>query len=126
MNSKLKFLFLISIFAFVSANCSGDDFSRRLSAEAEGELTSVALDRERKTTRRRSGSNNRRRTTTKTTYETDISYRYTVNGQIYNGETEKDGDVTASFRTGARVKVCYNPAQPDESDVFESGHRCGT
>jgi hypothetical protein len=126
MNSKHKFLFLVPFFIVIFASCSGDNFSRRLTAEAEGEITSVVLDRERKTTRRRSGSSNRRRTTTKTTYETDISYRYNVNGQTYNGETEKDGDVTGSFRSGSRVQVCYNPAQPDESDVFENGHRCGS
>ena len=126
MNSKRKLLFLISFFAFALAGCSGDDFSRRLTAEAPAEITSVVLDRDRKTTRRRSGSNNRRRTTTKTTYETDSTYRYTVNGQVFNGETEKDGDVTGTFRTGSRVKVCYNPAQPDESDVFETSHRCGS
>jgi hypothetical protein len=126
MNSKRKLLFLVSFFAFVFAGCSGDDFSRRLTAEAPAEITSVVLDRDRKTTRRRSGSNNRRRTKTKTTYETDITYRYTVNGRAYEGETEKDGDVTGSFRAGSSVKVCYNPAQPDESDVFENNHRCGS
>jgi hypothetical protein len=126
MNSKRKLLYLISFFAFLLAGCSGNDFSRRLTAEAPAEITSVVLDRDRKTTRRRSGSNNRRRTTTKTTYETDISYRYIVNGQVYNGETEKDGDMTGTYRNGSRVKVCYNPAQPDESDVFETGHRCGS
>lgn len=126
MNSKRKLLFLIPYLAFVFAACSGDDFSRRLTAEASGEITSVVLDHDRKITSRRSGSNSRRRTTTKTTYETDISYRYTVNGQVYNGETEKDGDVTGRFRAGSPVKVCYNPAQPDESDVFEAGHRCGS
>ncbi|MDQ4122163.1 MAG: DUF3592 domain-containing protein [Acidobacteriota bacterium] len=126
MNSKQKLLFLISFSAFVFAGCSGDDFSRRLTAETPAEITSVVLDRDRKTTRRRSGSNNRRRTKTTTTYETDITYRYTVNGQVYNGETEKDGDLTGRFRTGTTAKVCYNPAQPDEADVFETGHRCGT
>ncbi len=126
MKSKRKLLFLIPFSAFVFAGCSGDDFSRRLTAEAPAEITSVVLDRDRKTTRKRSGSNNRRRTTTKTSYETDITYRYTVNGQVYNGESEKDGDVTGRFRAGSPVKVCYNPAQPDESDVFESGHRCGS
>lgn len=126
MNSKRKLLFLISLFAFVLTACSGDDFSRRLTAEAPAEITSVVLDRDRKINRRRSSASNRRRKTTKTTYETDISYRYTVNGKVYDGETEKDGDVTGSFRVGASVKACYNPAQPDESDVFEGSHRCGS
>jgi hypothetical protein len=126
MKSNRKLLFLVSFFAFVFPGCSGDDFSRRLTAEASAEITSVVLDRDRKTTRRRSGSNNRRKTKTTTTYETDISYRYTVNGRVYEGESEKDGDVTGSFRAGSSVKVCYNPAQPDESDVFENNHRCGS
>ena len=126
MKSKRKLLFLVSLFAFAFAGCSGDDFSRRLTAEAPAEITSVVLDRDRKTTRRRSGSNNRRRTKTTTTYETDIEYRYTVNGKVYDGVSEKDGDLTGSFRSGASVKVCYNPAQPEESDVFENNHRCGS
>jgi len=126
MKSKRKLLFLVSLFAFVLTGCSGDDFSRRLTAEAPAEITSVVLDRDRKITRRRSGSNNRRRTKTKTTYETDIEYRYTVNGKAYDGVSEKDGDVTGSFRTGSSAKVCYNPSQPNESDVFENNHRCGS
>jgi hypothetical protein len=126
MNSKRKLFFLLAISAFAIAGCSSNDFSKHLTAEAPAEITSVFLDRDWKTSRRRSGSNNRRRTKTTTTYETDIAYRYTVNGKVYEGETEKDGDLTGNFRTGSTAKVCYNPSKPDESDVFENSYRCGS
>lgn len=87
----------------------------RLTAEAPAEVTSVYVERN----RRRTG--NTRRTDT----DTKISYRYVVGGRTLEGSYTKDGDQSASFRAGAPAKVCYNPARPEESEVFTPAHVCG-
>jgi hypothetical protein len=84
----------------------------------------VALDRDTKTTKRKTSSNKKKKKTT-TSVETEIDYRYEVNGKTYDGYAEKDGDAQRDFQTGAQVVVCYNPSNPDESDVFAAGHKCG-
>ena len=98
--------------------------SSKLTAESTAEITRVALDRDTKTSRRKTSSNKTKRKTT-TTVETEIDYRYAVNGKTYEGYAEKDGDVQRDFQNGVRVVVCYNPSKPEESDVFASGHKCG-
>lgn len=94
-----------------------------LTAETTGQITRVALDRDTKTVKRKTSSN-KKRTTTKTSIETEIDYRYTVNGKTFDGYSEKDGDVQRDFQNGAQVTVCYNPSNPEESDVFAVGTKC--
>jgi predicted small lipoprotein YifL len=98
--------------------------SSKLTAETPGQIKTVAIDRDRKTSTKKTSSN-KKKTTTKTSVETEIEYSYTVNGKNYDGYIEKDGDVSRDFQTGAAVVVCYNPANPEESDVFTSGTKCG-
>lgn len=103
---------------------SRDEFLARLTAEAPAQITAVSLDRGRRTTTTTTGNRNRRRKRTGDT-ETDIRYRFTVNGRPYDGATEKDGDQTSTYKTGMAAKVCYNPSDPEESEVFPSSHTCG-
>jgi len=87
----------------------------KLTAEAPAQVLSVSVDTD------RSRTNNRRRTS----YKTNISYRYTVNGTTHAGQTSKSGDVKSSYEQGRSVKVCYEPAHPQNSEIFTGDHRCG-
>lgn len=95
-----------------------------LTAQSTGQVTRVAIDRDTKTTTRKTSSN-KKKTKTKTSVETEIDYSYAVSGKTYQGYSEKDGDVQRDFQNGAPVVVCYNPKNPEESDVFANGHNCG-
>ena len=58
--------------------------------------------------------------------ETDIRYSFTVGGREIRSETSRPGDRTKDFVPGTAVKVCYNPAEPAESDIADSPQsRCG-
>jgi hypothetical protein len=118
LTSKLIFSAII-IFSVVNFACSS-----KLTAEASGQITRVAIDRDTKTKKRKTSSNKTKRKTT-TTVETEIDYRYVVGGKTFDGYTEKDGDLQRDFPSGGQAVVCYNPANPEESDVFPSGHKCG-
>ena len=49
-----------------------------------------------------------------------------VNGKDYEGYTEKDGDVQRDFQPNTKAVVCYNPSNPEESDIFTAGHKCSS
>lgn len=109
---------LISIVFAVSFGCSSN-----LTSEAPAEITRVAIDRDTKTKKKKTSSNKKKKSTT-TSVETEIDYRYTVGGKTYDGYSEKDGDVQRDFPTGSPAVVCYNPKNPEESDVFAAGYKC--
>ena len=120
MKPTTKIIFAaIIVFSIVNLACSS-----KLTAETTAQITRVVLDRDTKTKKRKTSSNKTKRKTT-TTYETEIDYSYTVNGRTYEGYSEKDGDVQRDFRSGGQAIVCYNPSDPEESDVFPIGHKCG-
>ncbi len=98
--------------------------SSKLTAQSTAEVTRTAIDRDTKTSKRKTSSNKKKKKTT-TSVETEIDYRYVVNGKTYEGYTEKDGDMQRDFQTGSQVAVCYNPSNPEESDVFAAGYKCG-
>ena len=70
--------------------------------------------------------------------QTDITYRYAVGGRIIEAKTTKDGRLVGTkrelwakgqaegFEPGMRAKACYNPSQPEESQIFMPGHKCGS
>ncbi len=97
----------------------------KLTAETTAEITRVVPDRDTKTSRRKTSSNRMKKKKT-TSLETEIDYRYVVNGKTYEGYTEKDGDVQRDFQPNSKAVVCYNPSNPEESDVFKIGHKCGS
>jgi len=96
----------------------------KLTAESTAGITRVVLDRDTKTSRKKTSSNKTKKKTT-TSVETEIEYRYTVNGKTYEGYAEKDGDMQRDFQPNSTAVVCYNPSNPEESDVFTAGHKCG-
>jgi hypothetical protein len=116
--NKLIFTNAIIILIF-NFGCSSN-----LTSESTAEITRVALDRDTKTSRKKNSSNKKKKRTT--SVETEIDYRYTVNGRTYEGYTEKDGDVQRDFQPNSKAVVCYNPSNPEESDVFTAGHKCGS
>ena len=119
LTNKLIFT-IATIVLVINLGCSS-----KLTAESTAEITRVVLDRDTKTSRRKTSSN-RTKKRTKTSVETEIDYRYIVNGKAYEGYTEKDGDVQRDFQPNARVVVCYNPSNPEESDIFTAGHKCSS
>lgn len=115
-----KFIFSATIIvSIMNFACSS-----KLTAESPAQITRVAIDRDTKTKKRKTSSNKTKRTTS-TSVETEIDYRYAAGGKTYDGYAEKDGDVQRDFPSGASAVVCYNPANPEESDVFPAGHKCG-
>lgn len=56
---------------------------------------------------------------------TDVTFRYLVNGQTLTGHSDKDGNMMTHYPAGTNYKVCYNPAQPTEAEIYELGHQCG-
>ena len=115
-----KLIFIITaVFTAANLACSSD-----LTAQGAAQVTRVAIDRDTKTSKRKTSSNKKKKKTT-TSVETEIDYSYTINGKTYQGYSEKDGDVQRDFQAGSQVVVCYNPQNPEESDVFASGYNCG-
>lgn len=115
---KLAFVAILVALSSLIASCGSD-----LTAETSGRVTGSVLDRERKTTKRKTSSGKTKKTT-KIDTETDIDYEYTVDGKSFSGYSEKDGDVRSTFGIGSAVTVCYNPKNPEESDVFAAETKC--
>lgn len=87
----------------------------RLTAEAPAQVVSVSVDTDRTRTNNRS----------RTRYKTRISYRYTVNGTTLSGQSTKTDDVKSSYENSQSVKVCYEPARPENSEIFTADYKCG-
>ncbi|MDQ7827538.1 MAG: DUF3592 domain-containing protein [Armatimonadota bacterium] len=51
----------------------------------------------------------------------DITYRYRVAGRVYEGLRTQD----ETYKPGDAVKVCYNPARPEDHRLRPAGFRCG-
>ncbi len=117
----MKKLTFIALFVFTAL---GFGCSSNLTAETQGQIKSVAIDRDTKTSKKKTSSNKTKKKTT-TSVETEIEYSYSVNGKNFDGYAEKDGDVQRDFQTGAAAVVCYNPSKPEESDIFAGGSKCG-
>jgi hypothetical protein len=120
---KMKLINKLLIAATAISALANLGCSSNLTAETTGQIARVAIDRDTKTSRRKTSSNKTKKTT-KTSVETEIDYRYTVGGKTYEGYSEKDGDVQRDFPSGGQAVVCYNPSNPEESDVFASGYKC--
>src|SRR5215213_7209960 len=116
----MKKIIFVAFLAFISSGCSSN-----LAGETQGYIKTVVIDREAKASKRKTSSNKRKKQTT-TSVETEIEYSYNVQGRNYEGFSEKDGDVQQDFPVGATLVVCYNLSNPEESDIFASGTKCGS
>ena len=59
------------------------------------------------------------------TYSTRITYRFEANGRSIETECTKSGDVSDEFEVGRRAKVCYDPTNPDDNEIFPLNYPCG-
>lgn len=116
---KIPLISVITVFIAFAIGCKSN-----LTATATGQITNSVIDRDVKTSKKKTSSNKTKKTT-KVEVETEIDYTYTVDGKNYSGYVEKDGNVQSNFASGSTVVVCYNPQNPEESDVFVSGTKCG-
>jgi len=114
-----KILFFLIFMAF-AIGCKSN-----LTASTTGQVTSSVIDRDVKTSKKKTSSGKTKKST-KTDTETEIDYTYTIDSKNYSGYSEKDGNVQSSFAVGSTVTVCYNPQNPEESDVFPNGTKCGS
>lgn len=122
-NSPINIRRILTVIVLVMIAQTITGCGSKLTAETTGRVTSTTMDRERKTTRRKTSSGKTKKTT-KVDVETGIDYEYTVDGRNLTGYSEKDGDVRRDFASGASVTVCYNPKNPEESDVYTAGTKC--
>lgn len=84
----------------------------RLTAEAPAQVLEVNVTSSK---RRRSSRN----------YSTRITYRFEVDGRTIETEWTKSDDVSDEYAVGRRAKVCYDPANPDDNEIFTLSYRCG-
>lgn len=117
---KAVLILIIAIFTLGTLGCDSN-----LTAETTGTVIKTEAIKERKTTRRKTRYGRTKKSTKTVTAETDIDYTYEVNGTKYDGVSEWEGDVRSKFKEGAQVKVCYNPKNPEESDLFLPDEKCG-
>jgi len=55
-----------------------------------------------------------------------VKYKYTVDGQRYQGETLKGTNSSwSAFIVGKTAKACYNPTDPADSAVWPMDYTCG-
>ena len=53
-----------------------------------------------------------------------VVYRFTANGQVISGESDKN----FWYEEGEQCRVCYDPANPNNSDLRDANHgaACGS
>ncbi len=55
---------------------------------------------------------------------TVVHFVYGVNGETLADQSTKAGDVSEDFLQGAAVVVCYDPAKPADTEVYQVGQTC--
>ncbi len=87
----------------------------RLTAETPAVITEVYVVRERNNDTARPGRINSVR----------VSYQYSVDGRQHARTTSLSRNVGMNFTEGVAAKVCYNPINPEEAELFEMNRPCG-
>lgn len=69
------------------------------------------------------------RVVVRTDSETDdastvVHFIYRVNEETLADQSTKSGDVSDDFLQGAAVAVCYDPAEPADTEVYQVGQAC--
>ena len=84
----------------------------RMTAKGSAILTSITLDQDDES---------------RSLDETDFEYRFDVSGKKVAGSDSLPGDRVQDFRIGQQVTICYNPSDPQESNIeTEPGLVCGS
>lgn len=55
---------------------------------------------------------------------TIVRYSYAVGGQVLADQSSKPDDVSRTFPQGAHVTICYDPAEPAETEVYSPVQTC--
>jgi hypothetical protein len=103
---------VLAIGAFIFFSWQRHQRLARLTAEAPAQVLDVNVTSSK---RRRSSRN----------YSTRITYRFEVDGRTIETEWTKSDDVSDEYALGRRAKVCYDPAHPDDNEIFTLSYRCG-
>lgn len=88
----------------------------RLTAEAPAQVLEVKVNSKASSNNRRSSSRN---------YSTRITYRFQAQDRTIETEWTKNDDVSDQYEVGRRAKVCYDPSNPDDNEIFTLSYRCG-
>lgn len=88
----------------------------RLTAEAPAQVLEVKVTSKATSNNRRSSARN---------YSTRITYSFQAQGRTIETEWTKSDDVSDQYEVGRRAKVCYDPANPDDNEIFTLSYRCG-
>ncbi len=105
------FIFLIGsagylFFVFIPKSLERTaELNKKRSAETSGTITSLSQFR----------SDDR---DTGQTFNSTFSYQYVVGGVTYNGKQLLDGKDDDGKKQGLKVKVCYDPSDPQSSEFY--------
>jgi hypothetical protein len=118
MYARNFFIVVMMFFVAMTVGCR----SKR-TAETSGEVTNVSVERDKTTTITKTDLG-QTKSKTKISYKTEITYNYIISGKIYTGHAKKSSGMQSSFNIGSLVLVCYNPENPQDSDVFPAKSKC--
>jgi len=54
-----------------------------------------------------------------------VDYDYTVNGRKYRDNVKLSGKTGLLFQKGQEAKVCYEPDNPANAELYASDYSCG-
>jgi hypothetical protein len=97
----------------------------RLTAEAPAQVLEVKVTSRDHNRSTNSNTNSNINSPSSRTYSTRITYRFQANGRTIETEWTKSDDVSDEYTVGGRAKVCYDPANPDDNEIFTLSYRCG-
>jgi hypothetical protein len=111
----LGVVLVIGIGAFLFFSWQRHQHLAKLTAEAQAQVLEVNV-----TTKKRNYNSN-----APPDYSTRITYLFEANGRTIETEWTKSGDVSDEYAMGRRAKVCYDPKNPDDNEIFTLNYRCG-
>jgi hypothetical protein len=94
----------------------------RLTGSAPAQVLEVKV-RDSNSSNNRNTAQNRQRSSP--SYSTRITYRFEVNGRTIETEWTKSNDVSEEYEVGRGARVCYDPADPEDNEIFPLNYRCG-
>jgi hypothetical protein len=54
-----------------------------------------------------------------------VIYRYSINGENFEKQTTVNKTESLAFRVGEAAKICFNPENKDQAELFPIEHNCG-
>lgn len=54
-----------------------------------------------------------------------VKYQYVIDGKGYSRNVTVGGEIGKSYNVGQPAKVCYNPRNQEEAELFPSNYKCG-